>query len=150
MSATYTLRNMPGVADVEARRRRIFSGPDAGWHPEYPGLDEHTSAVAKNLFGIDERDVRESDARGMIWIEQDAWDPMIELIESSGWDLRREDGELLSCARSFLPMIVLAMEGKMGRLPEPGASRTLSDGEAERLAEKLRAETAAWRRERSA
>lgn len=145
---TYVLRDMSGVAELEARADRVFADTHPEWHDEYPGLYDHVDSVAKSLFGIDGYDVGESDAKGMLYADGEQWDPVIDLLEEAGWDLTDGNGNLLHCADWFLPMIVLATERKMGHLPEPGAGRTLSDDESARLAEKVQEWASAWQKER--
>src|SRR5207244_3802539 len=81
--AAFVLRDLPGVAQLEARMARVYSHPYPSFHAEHDGLQDHVASVAKSLFGIDENDIRASDAHGMLYAWSEDWAPMVELLRQA-------------------------------------------------------------------
>lgn len=153
----YVLRDLPGVAALEAMLERIQAHPNPLWAPENDQVVEKAEAVARQLFGVSHQEVDfiPEQAKGPLRPGEPVWQRSIwmgdEDDEASpyaddpsdwddyGWDVRSADGkELLSLA--FLDwFIVLATEGKAGRLPDAPKS----DAEIERAAAAFEAQLAA-------
>lgn len=166
MTAKYVLRNLAGVAELEAMLDRIQAHPNPLWAPENDEVVQVADRLAKRLFGVgfSEVDFEPRQGAGPHRGEADsAWERRLWLVNSDegasedeeadnwlqlGWDVRRADGRpMLSMA--FLDFFILAaIDGHAGRLPDAPPS----DDEIERRAgdfeAKLRAEAEQFRKGR--
>src|ERR1039458_2322339 len=52
----FVLRNLPGVAELEARLQRIEDHPNPHWAPELDGLAGTVDRLSDRLFGITDDD----------------------------------------------------------------------------------------------
>lgn len=167
----FRLRDLPGVAELEARLAKIDAHPNPEWAPENDNLLDDTQRLCERLFGItlldtwfdydalrfDEKweyDEDEIERQAAEWEQNfnflDAEnDADRELIWSAmGWDVSDGQGEDLGCLGYFERAIVCAAKGLRGRLPgAPLTDEELAEQEPD-IEAKLRAEAAGFARRR--
>lgn len=128
MSIRYVLRDLHGVAELEARLARIAAHPNPHHAPDNDGLDADLDRVCFRNFGLDPRQNVELNA-----------DERRPALEERGWDVTDgAGGELRSYAR-LATVIAIAQEGVAGHLPGQASDRDLTETEAASIAEKLQA-----------
>jgi hypothetical protein len=112
MAIKYVLRNLPGVAALEARLQRIEAHPNPEWAPEVDGLQDAIDRLARSLFGTTEDEI------GM-WVDVDEDDsPYLAALAEFGWDLTDGSGKTLLAFYCLATPLAFATDGKAGRLPD--------------------------------
>lgn len=140
MPAQFVLRELAGVAELEARLHRIEAHPNPEWALERENLDEDTQRLSDRLFGITfletyfDRTPMEEDPEWE-YDEDDyeaaerSWDMHFKFLDSEddaarsliwdaiGWDVTDGRGEELLALDYLDRMMVCATKGLCGRLP---------------------------------
>jgi hypothetical protein len=125
MQHFYVLRELPGVADLEARLQRMEAHPNPLWAPEFDDLWDHVDRVSRCLFGVTE------DQIGLVFEVDEAGAPWREFLMEQGWNVDGPDGKPLLAFQYLVTAVICAVSGKAGRLPDA----PLSDQEAQERAE---------------
>ncbi len=141
MTAKYVLRDLPGVADLEARLRRIEEHPNPNWAPELDGLSEEIDRVAKRLFGLTTEQVGAE-------VPLDENPQLIGILEEKGWDLNGRDGQPMLCLAAFAAPLFAVAAGVGGHFPDQANQEPLSEKEASALEARLAADRAKFRPKR--
>lgn len=147
----YVLRDLEGVAELEAMLDRIHSHRSPLWAPE---VDEAVPTAIRLIgrhFGLsldgssyefnDEWKPGEPVWRRSVWVgELEEEGDELEAWRKHGWDVARSDGRLMRCLAFFDGVILGALAGFGGRLPDALPSddeiqRRAGDFEAKLLAE---------------
>jgi hypothetical protein len=139
MTAKYVLRDLPGVAELEARLQRIEEHPNPEWAPEIDGLQDHVDRVSSRLFGITEEDIGLS-------FDLDENPGLEEAIASLGWDLCDAAGEPLLALPYLVTQIMCATDGKAGRLPDAPISDEEVEARSKDWEAQIKAEAAKFKR----
>jgi hypothetical protein len=164
MSSTrFVLRELPGVAELEARLQRIEDHPNPEWAPEADGLEKAVDALSKRLFGItyddtlyeddeelsDEENLRAFDAWRLhfqfLYLddEDERVEKAVDLIwDAMGWDCTGGDGRYLLAYGQVARQLVCATKGLCGHLPGTPRSDAEIVADAEEWGEKLAREAA--------
>lgn len=136
--AQFVLRELPGVAELEALLEKIEEHPNPEWSPDRDHLPKMVDRISLALFGIARRDTefREQEdgedadqyERGWGAWEDQFWAPWSEDADEQwelekkawsalGWDVADADGEYLYAIEYLKRQIVCATNGLCGRLP---------------------------------
>jgi hypothetical protein len=132
----FVLRELAGIAGIEARLARIAAHPNPAWAPERDGLQTAIDDVSRALFGITEEETRfevETETAPIspgpgtldaVRYEQafaflyDADCDAADLIfEAMGWDVTDGQGDWLECLHAFSRQIICAARGLRGHAP---------------------------------
>jgi hypothetical protein len=136
-AAKYVLRDLPGVAELEALIDKIDSHPNPAWAPEQDELPALVDRVSRALFGITRDDTRfdhegaladglsfsEAEAAldrweqnfGFLYEDDDA--PVRLIYEAMGWDVWNEEGGWMQALDCLDRQIVCVMKVLRGHLP---------------------------------
>jgi hypothetical protein len=126
MAQRFVLRDLPGVAELEARLQCIERHPSKDWAPEADGLGESVDRISRSLFGITETETRldgGADDATLGWELNFAFlygedHAATELIfDAMGWDILGQDDDWLLCLHSLSRQIVCVAKGLKGHLP---------------------------------
>jgi hypothetical protein len=165
------LRDLLGVAELEARLARIAAHPNPEWAPETDGLKPHADRVSTALFGLTED---ETFFDRSIYDFDDEWeydehevqrfhtewerhfeflyvnDPEAEALvwEAMGWDISDGIGADLRCLEHLCRQMVCATKGLKGRLPGAPMSDAELESRAGEIEAKLATEAASFRSQR--
>jgi hypothetical protein len=132
MTAKYVLRNLPGVADLEARVARIEAHANPEWAPDIDGLWDHVDEVSGRLFSLKASELEDG-------VAEDAEETEFCAIvaQELGWDLTGSDGKRLMCFEYLAAPIIYASRGLKGRMPDQPMSDEEAASDAELWARKL-------------
>jgi hypothetical protein len=144
MTAKYVLRELPGVAEMEARLARIEAHPSPLWAPEADNLGDDVDALVLNLFGLSHVAIF-GDENSKPVTEADLT-PIKDGFDGAGWDVTDGAGkDLRIMSRIGLTMALVAC-GLAGQVRDAAAGRALTDTEAQGIEARLSAEVAKFRR----
>lgn len=135
----YVLRDLPGVAELEARLGRIAAHPSPLWAPDFDGLEDEVDRVILRNFGF-RRDPDDS-----VELEPDS---MVDILTGRGWDLTDGQGGLLRSYFALVTAIGIVEEGLAGHLPGEPDDREMTPDETKDLEARLRLEVAKFRPKR--
>jgi hypothetical protein len=138
MAMVYVLRDLPGVAELEARLQRIGAHPNPEWAPEVDGRDDHVDRVARQLFGITEDEIG-------LRFGVDENPGLLEHVASLGWDLNSATGGPLLAVEYLITPIMVAIDGSAGRLPDQPPSDEEIEQRSTDWETKIRAEAATFK-----
>lgn len=142
------VRDLPGVAELEARLHAHYADKNSAWSPERDALAADSADLSRRLFGLADDDTEFDDA----WVEEggrfagedwatayDRWEEHFALLrlgneagarivfEAMGWDVTDGRGEDLLSLDLIGRPLVCAAKGLLGRLP----GSEITDQEAE-------------------
>lgn len=162
--AKYVLRDLPGVAEIEARCKRIAAHPNPEWAPEKDGYASAVDAVSRRLFGLTEAETSYETDEALTAEEDqvafDRWEENFEFVYSDddaaaallwdalGWDTKDADGEDLACLHDFSLQMVCATKGLKGRLPGAPLSEAQAAEEASLWAQRISQEALTFQKRR--
>jgi hypothetical protein len=164
----FVLRQLAGVADLEARLQRIEEHPNPEWAPDNQGLEAHANIVSERLFGLIEEETRltwwdvqhEEGAAAEFERRLDEYERHFRFIydtddaakaiiwDAMGWDVTDGAGERLRCLPYLARQMVCATKGLKGRLPDAAATDSDVAEQAEKWGDSLAAEAARFKRGR--
>lgn len=173
MTAKRVLRDLPGVAELEARLTRIANHKSPLWTPDGDYLHEDVDRLSRELFGLTESDTyfdEDVEAAGLSEdLVEEAWDrweahfavlgeenehfflrkPASNSLvawEAMGWDVSDGGGREMWATALLGRQIVALAKG----LRKPGHSlqRALTDDETQEIEARLTAEAAKFRPKR--
>lgn len=146
----WILRDLPGVAELEARYARIYAHPNPQWAPERDGLDEAVDDLGWQLFGFREDDLFDLGEEQFYETQDfatfyDIDEELIARFATLGWDITDGNGKRVTCHYDLAHRIVVAAKGLMGSLPTPDAIRSRSKVAPEDWGASLEAEARKFR-----
>lgn len=148
----FVLRDLKGVAEVEALLEKVEAHPNPEWAPEQDDLKPLVDRVSLALFGITgadtqfsaDRDWREDETFDeaydrwerqfyMPWFEDDQDQAAFEqtVWAGLGWDVTDGAGATLPSLGHFERQMVCATNGVLGRLPSSGPTERELEAQAE-------------------
>jgi hypothetical protein len=153
----YVLRDLPGVAELEARLHRINAHPNPLWAPEADRLDEDVDYLSDWLFGITWADSfpsswdfpdltkREIVHRAyeldqhfaFLDYEDEHQNPQV--WAKLGWDITGKDGKPLLCLEKFDRQMVCSSHQIGGAKPLEQLAHVAAEEWAQGLAEQAEA-----------
>lgn len=156
----YVLRDLPGVADLEAILDRCQEHPNPKWAPARDEAEVLAARLSRTHFGLTIDETRYQPNHLLKGYENEhndiAWEHVFEFLTlpfedqaevwgDLGWDVRRADGAPLRSLEFLGRQIVAAALGIAGH--EPGEGE-LSPPEQQDIEARLRAEAAKFRPKR--
>jgi hypothetical protein len=161
--ARYVLRDLPGVADLEARLKRIEVDPSGAWSKLRDGLQRDVDTLSRRLFDLTDAetghkaDYSLSDADGRK--SYDRWeqnfkclyggdDVLIFVLDAMGWDVVDEAGQVLRSFHYLDRQIVCVAKGLRGRAPPTDLQELELADVAEAWGDSLAEEAARFRARR--
>lgn len=143
------LRNLPGVAEIEALLVKAKAHPSFKWSDYWIEAQKQASQVGKRLFGLSAEDTE--------WTEDDleeeglsrpAWEAMIRDNDPAdlGWDISDGKGGTLLAVDLLRRQLVLVGLDEDGHEFGEEPTEEEIEADAEDAAEKLKAEVETWRR----
>lgn len=135
------LRDLPGVAELEARLRSVAADPNPLKAPEAKDLERDVDNLSKRLFGITEADTDfdpEAGDYSRMPIDQvhaawDVWNAQFDEIGGTpeeiiasfaalGWDVTDGQGDVLKALDKLDCQILAVAKGLVPKLPRRGFS----------------------------
>ena len=166
MSASLViLRDLPRVAEFEARCNRIAESPSGAWCSENDGIDQDADRLSMRLFGISYEDtqylhdhelsVRENERAWSEWErhfgvletynDEDAANA--ELVWNAlGWDCNDADGCEMLVLGHIGRQLVCAAKGLRGHLPDGSKSEAEIQADSAKWEQMLINEVAGFHR----
>lgn len=160
MAAKYVLRELAGVSELEAMLDSIQAHPNPLWAPENDRVPAFAGKLIEDHFGVDATDWEFEQASGPLWRGGPVWLRSIWMGEEGeeqgeasqwldvGWDITRPDGEIMLSMAFFDGVIISAMQGLAGRLPDAAPSDEEISRRAGDFEAKLRADAEQFRKGR--
>jgi hypothetical protein len=160
LSPTYVLRNLPGIAEIEALLVAAERHPNPNWAPERERAQARIEPTSRRLFGITADDTAYVDEPALDEFENarlyEDWEDLLgkmayaERDEIAGawreirWDVWDATGRPLLCLEYFVRQIITVTMGQGGHLP--GVRVELNEQQEQDLEARLRAEVEQHRR----
>jgi hypothetical protein len=159
-AARYVLRDLSGIAEIEALLLAAEGHPNPLWAPDRERAMSLIEPTSRRLFGITENETLYVDDPALDEDENDErsdlWDELIRLLawndpcnvpdawEKLGWNVCDASGRPLRSLEFFVRQIVTVTMGMAGRLPDADVELTMR--EEQDLEARLKAEVDQHRR----
>lgn len=156
----YILRNLNGIAEIEALLVAAERHPNPLWAKEYDQAKARVDPTSRRLFGLTADETGYVDDPALDEYENaeryGVWEDFLELMEgidrddvaaawrNLGWDLWDARGQPMRCLEYFVRQIITVAAGRGGRLPD--ARIELNEKQEQDLEARLRAEAGQYRR----